>query len=314
MSTILNAFNCIVSGGNTGVSTCAIDIKRIKGAILLPSGFSFTPTNLSSEATFLSALQAATLAAKGSRAYPIHDFEEISDNTEKPVIQTLGYGGKAVVREGYYDWTFQIIKGGFCLAKALRKFNNQNVDVLFIDDNDLLFGKKDSAGNLYGIPQAYVYQAPFKVNDGSKTSIYNQQFVFKPDFVDSIGFVQLNAGDFDTVVGLQDVVLQSGGARAANVSLVKAVTSCGGVDIHSLYASQLAAANMWVATDSVSGNNLTITSVADNTNIGGWTITVDTSDPDYNAAHPVVISMAVPSVLNAAGVLAIESNSLTTPN
>lgn len=315
MATVLNAFNLISSGGNTGVGQRAIDIKNIVGAILLPAGTKIAASNMATAAGFLTYLQGQTLAAKAARFYPIKGFEEVTDGSEKPSVQTLGYGSRAVAREGYFDWTFQIIRGGLFLATALRKFNSMNMDVLFVDSSNVIFGKKDSAGNLYGIPQAYVYQAPFKINDGSKASVYAQQFVFKPDFVDSLGFVQLNPNDFDNINGLQDVVLTSGGARVTNVSLVKAnYAYYGGIDLHTLYASTLASASLWSVTDSVSGNAIAITSVADNPTIGGWTITVSATDPNYVAGNPVNISMASPATLNTAGVTSVESNVLTTPN
>lgn len=321
MASALNAFNCITQGGNTGTPSCAIDIKNIVGAIVLPSGLSFSPTNLLTEGAFLTALQAATLAPRATRAFPIHGFEEVTDSTEKAVIQTLGYGSRSVVREGYYDWMFQILKGGFCLLKSLRKFNNQNVDVLFVDANGLLFGLKVGTGDsatLRGVPLSYFYASPPTINNGAKSTIYAVQFVFPPAFIDSFGFVQLNLGDFDSVVGLQDIVLFSGGARVTNVSKVKGTFSCGGADLWTTYGTALNVAALWTVRDSVTGNyydpSTGITSVAGSGTTSVYTITVSTSDPAYNAGNPVTIALALPSVLNAAGILAVESNSFTTPN
>lgn len=321
MSSALNAFNCITSGGNTGSPSCAIDIKNIVGAIILPSGFSFSAANLATESAFITAAQAATLAVRSGRIYPIHGFEEITDSTEKAVIQTLGYGSRQVVREGYYDWMFQILKGGFCLLKSLRKFNNQNVDVLFVDANGLLFGVKIGTGDtatLKGIPLSYFYAAPFTVNNGAKTSIYTVQFVFPPQFNDTFGFVQLNVGDFDSIVGLSDVVLFSGGARVTNVSKTKGTFSCGGADLWGMYGTTLNVATLWTIRDAVTGNlydpTTGITSVVGSATTSIYTITVSTSDPAYVAGNPIVISLASPSILNTAGILAVESNSYTTPN
>lgn len=317
MANALNYFPCSLIGGNTGFGNCTIDIKNIVGAILVPAGTTFSASNTATAAAFLTALQAATLAVKTQRAFPIHGFEEIKDNTEAPIEDKLGYGGRAITREGYYDWSFQIIKGGFCLSKALRAFNNQNVDVLFVDANNLVFGRKitSSTGvvSFGGINQAYVYQVPFKANDGSKVSQYIQKFVFKPDFIDSFGGVQLNAGDWDQVIGLQNVVLSSGGARVANVSLVKGVFSCGGASLGVTYGSLLTA-SLWVVRDSVSGNVVAVTSVSYSATTDTYTVTVNASDSNYNAANAVIISLTDPATLNTAGILSIESIPFTTPN
>lgn len=319
MANALNYFPCSLIGGNTGFGNCTIDIKNIVGAIIVPAGITFSASNTATSAAFLTALQAATLAVKTQRAFPIHGFEEIKDNTEAPIEDKLGYGGRAITREGYYDWSFQIIKGGFCLSKALRAFNNQNVDVFFVDANNLVFGQKITSSTgvvtFAGINQAYVYQNPFKVNDGAKVSQYIQKFVFKPGFIDSFGGIQLNPGDFDQIVGLQNVALSSGGARVANVSLAKGMFSCGGASLGVTYGALLNVANLWTVQDSVTGNfYATITSVAYSATTDTYTITVPTSDPAYNAGNPVNINLASASVLNAAGIIGIEGIPFTTPN
>lgn len=312
--TALNAFNCIPMGGNTAVSNCAIDIKSIRGAILLPAGTQFASGSLTSEAVFLAALTTATYAAKTARTFPLHYFEEIKDDSEAMKYDTLGYGNEAPVREGFNKWMFQFIKGGFCLLKQLRKFNNQNVDVLFVDEDGLLFGIKVGTA-LQGIPTSYVY-SDFKVNDGNKVSQYNIKFTFRRNFIDTIGFMQLNPGDFETIVGLSDIVLGSGGARVTNVSLVTGAYSCGGLSLDSVYTTQLAKAGAWVITDSVTGLVVAATSVAYTAGINGWTITLNASDPNYNSGNPVNISLATPAALFALSpsVTGIESNVFTTPN
>lgn len=309
--TALNAFNCIPQGGNTAVSNCAIDIKSIRGAIILPAGTSFSAASLATEATFLAALQVATYAIKSARAFPLHNFEEIKDDSEQPKFDTLGYGNEALVREPFYKWMFQLIKGGFCLLKQLRKFNNQNVDVLFVDEDGLLFGLMVN-GTLQGIPTSYVYASPFKVNDGNKVTQYNIKFTFKPNFIDNIGFVQLNPGDFGSVQGLSDVVLSSGGARVTVVSKIVGNYSCGGLNLWETFGAALADASLWVAIDGITGLPLTVSAAAEGGAFLGYTLTVAGSG-NYVVGNPVTWSLAAPSVLQPT-VPGIESNTFTTPN
>lgn len=318
MATILNAYNCLSSGGNTGVSACPIDIGTIVGAILLPQSFSFSAANLADSATFLAALQAATLATAGSRVYPIHDLDQPNSASEENTYQTTAYGNRRKIREGVYDLTYEINTGGFCLWQQIAKFSNVGgLSALFVDENGLVFGLK-SGDLLKGIP-LMLFDAPAPVfNDGSNATSYRIKFVYQQAFLKSFGFVKLNVGDWESVKGLQNVVIKSGttGAtdRTAGVSLLKVDFSCPGADFYSLYKVQLANAALWLANDAVSGNQLTVASVAATDNIGGFTATVDTSDPDYVAGNKVIWKLAPALALNTAGVLAVESNSYTTKN
>lgn len=316
MSTALNQSICLQAGGNTGVGNCFINPKETIGAIILPPGTSFSGSSIATPSAFLAALITATMAPKKQRAYPMHDFQELKDGSESLTEQSFGYGGKAPVREGFFIWEFQYVKGGLCLSKSMRKFNNSNVDVLFVDAEGLVWGLK-VGDTLQGINQSYIYSNPPKWNDGSKATAYTQKFVFKPQFLDSFGYIQLGAADFDQVQGLQNVVISSGGARVTNVSLLKANLSCGaesGADVFDLYSTELAAAANWIAKDAITNNVVAITSVAANNTIGGWTGTLDTGDANYNATHAVIWTFAAPTVLAGNSILGIESNTFQTPN
>lgn len=317
----LNNFPCALLGANTGFGSCTIDIKNIVGAILVPAGTSFSQTQTLTSAAFITAMITATSATKALRAYPIHDFAEIKDGSESAVTEKLGYGEELVVRDGNFKWAFRIIKGGFCLSKALRQFNNVNVDVFFVDANNLVIGQRlvSSTGviTFTGVPQYQVYQEPFKVADGSKGTMYMQNFAFLGNVFDAFGGLQLNAGDFSQIQGLQSVVLASGGARVTNVSLATGAFSCGGGDIGATYPTQLNVATLWRLQDATTGTfynaSTGITSVAYSALTGLFTITANTADAAYNAGNPVNISLAPASVLDAAG-LHIESNTFVTPN
>jgi hypothetical protein len=210
-----------------------------------------------------------------------------------------------------------MLVGGLCLYLQVRKFRGQSVSALIIDSNGLLQGVRNTDHSLSGIPIEMFDVATFKRNDGSALSKYLIRLRYAPSYLDSFGFVQGTLAQWLQVMGLQQANLYSGGARVAAVSLIKGTIGCGGEDLYeyaAILGSGSAAAPLWIAKDAVSGNMLTITGVASNANITGYTGTVDTSDPDYNAAHPVIWSLADAATLNTAGVLSIESNTFTTPN
>ena len=59
------------------------------------------------------------------------------------------------------------------------------------------------------------------------------------------------------------------------------------------------------------GALLTLTSVAYDANVQGWTLTLDATDPDYTAGAPVQVSLAGPTDLSVLLVKGYESNTIT---
>lgn len=318
MATVLNYFPCALLGANTGVGSCYLDIKNVVGAIIVPSGTTFSAANTATASAFIAALNTATSAPKAQRAYPIHAFGEIKDGSESAVTEKLGYGVELVVRDGTYKWQFRILKGGFCLSKALRQFNSMNVDVFFVDSTGLVFGQKNVSATgvvtFGGVPQYQVYQEPFKLNDGSKNTMYLQNFSFAGNVFDNLGGVQLKESDFETIIGLQNITFTTA-TRSTNVSTVKGVAGCVGGDLGDTFGNTLAVASLWTLQDSVTGTfydaTTGITSVTYNASTNSYVITASTSDPAYNSGNPVIVSLAAASVLDAAG-LHYESNSIVT--
>lgn len=307
---ILNSKNCAVGGGNTGYGDCFVDLKNIVGGILVPAGREYTPDETASAATMLAAIQADILAAATSRAYPLASFEGLTDNTEDPTIQTLGYGGLAVTREGLYNLTLQFIQGGLCLSKSLRKFNSSNRSVLLFDASGLLVGWK-SGTNLKGIPLDMFYQRPFRLNDGTNVTNYSTQLVFKPQYLnDLIGFIEMSIGDLSALRGLQDIVLSETTGSNLPILKIKAKTGCAGTDLYDLFSTELADADLWTARN-LDGEEIAITSVVVDAGLKAWTVTVDSADPNYPVSGPVIISLAPPTDLAAEGIDGYEGLTLT---
>lgn len=308
MATILNTLNCAGGVGNTGIPKCALDPALIKGGFLVPPNFELTAANLATTDALEAALAAAILAAPALRIYPLPPFEAITDSSEDVTIQTLGYGAPVTIREGKNNWIFQYLSGGVCLNNQLRKFNKSGYRVIFIDDSGVIMGTKNSTGDgIVGIPLVDYYAYPWKVNDGSNTTAYRLKFVFDPKYINElINFVQ----DENALLlqGLQNVALTKV-SRALGVMKITAKVGCGGDNLHDLYATELASVGLWTAKNALTNAVITITAVADDTVNNGWTITVDTADPDYTTGA-ILVSLAAPSVLAAAGVDGFESNTI----
>jgi hypothetical protein len=314
----LNNFPYILIGENTGIGINQFDPQEIVGAYIVPAGTAFSQANTATPASFLTALVAATSAVITARLFPIGNFAEIKDGSEAAVSEKLGYGIELIVRDGAFKWAFRILKGGFGLSKALRAFNGINVDVFFVDSRNVVIGQKNVSSTgvvtFVGVPQYQIYQEPFKINDGSKNTIYMQNFSFAGNVFDNLGAVQMNPGDLNNVKGLQNIAFTSA-TRTTNVSTVKGTIGALGADLAQTLGAALNVATLWQLQDSVTGNfyNPTtgVTSVAFVTATSAYTVTANTADPSYVAGNPVIISLAAASVLDAAG-LHYESNTIVT--
>jgi hypothetical protein len=314
----LNFYPNAINGANVGISQANFDFKNIVGFAIVPAGTVFSQTQTATPAAFFTAMVAATSAVKTARLYPVNNMAEIKDGSENAVEEKLGYGQTLTVRDGAFKWSYRIIKGGFWLSRALRAFNAVNVDVLFIDSSNLVIGSKNvsSAGVVTygGFPQYQAYNEPLKINDGAKNTIYMQNFAFPGNSFDTLGFVQLNAGDFNNVLGLQDITLTSA-TRTTNVSVIGGTIGHLGASLGQTIGSALAIANLWILQDSVTGTYFNastgITSVAYSATTGLYTITANAADPAYNVGNPVIVSLAAASILDGAG-LHYESNNIIT--
>lgn len=314
MATILNSYNCLIPGANTGIDQCAIDLKNTVGIFIMPPGTKIAAADLATPTSFLAALTSLTTAALGTRIYPVFGLIQNADATEATQFQTFPNGFKYPVRDGYYAPSYQFV-ANVCLYRQLRKFRNQAWDILTVDAAGTGWGVKNSDGSLSGIPADYLDVPTFKNNTGSAVAETTISLSAAPDFWDNFGFVKaLTLGQWRSVKGLMTAVLGSAGARVANVSLINGGVGCGQVSLAAKYTTALNVTNLWRYYDSVSGLPVALTSVAYTSGIDGYTLTANTADANYNAANPALVSLAPPSVLTTAGITGLESTVFQTPN
>lgn len=308
----LNALPCATDKKNTGTGDCPLILKFIRGAIEVPGDKIFTAAELATpEAT----LKALLFAGKSDRIYPIGGFKTLTDATEDPTFQTLGDGSQQPVREGNYNWTFQYIRGGICMSNALRSRNGASVSVLFYDQDNVIFGTRvdDGTGTgsfgLQGVPLDVFYAYPWKANDGSNVMSTRVQMQFLPGYInESIGYIK---ADFqvDSLNGLQNINLKVAAGPATGVVQILALSGCSQTNLFDLYGTELAAAALWEAFRNDTGAILTITSVAANPGIKGFTVTLDVTDTDYvalTAAGKVKLQLKDAATLDAADIVGYE--------
>lgn len=291
MSNILNNVTCVITGANTGLPDCPVIPDKIVGAILVDKDFVFESADVATVAAFKTKLQALALAAYDSRIFPIGPFEEMADNSEEESVTTMGYGGKSVARDGKYDWTFKMTKGGMYLQKALRKFNGTSKRVLFIDDNNVIYGYNGTAG-FTGFSLDFFYAKPWKANDGANAAAFHVRFALSKtkELVDDVAYVDFSEEVLDAVKGITDVLLSKVTSDSTSVT-VKAVTAADGIDLYDTYDDEIAAAGAWLVTKA--GVVVTPSSVTKVAGSKAWKITLSTP----TGAH--VFSLNTPAALDA---------------
>ncbi|MBV7531343.1 hypothetical protein [Chitinophaga sp. sic0106] len=313
MANLLNQTVCARSLANTGTDECFFNPAEIAGAFKVPGDRVFTQAELDS---LMATLEAGVMEpVKEDRIFPLHGFLVVTDNSEETVFETVG-STQIPVRDGHYRWTFRYIDGGMCLSNALRSHNFTSSTWIFYDKKRQFLGwrKQDETGayGLAGVPVVF-FANKWGQATATTTTNYSVYFDIDPFYLnDQLGFY---VADFDPsqIKGLRNIKITQSGASAAGVIKVILRTSCAGVNLYDKYSTELAAVAAFSVQNFSTEAAITITSVAADANIKGFTLTLSSSDPDYpaSATNKVVINTVDPTALDAIGVSGFEGVPLT---
>lgn len=309
---IKNNLVCATTGGgNTGTGSCVMDIGRIVAAISVPRGTEIPTTDLAAVKAFIEAARINNDPLQ--RFYPIPNLVPQADNSGDLSIQTYPDGTTVVTGEGNYDWTFDLLEGKNCLSSRLRKHNSQSEQILLVNEYNQLLGQNGiTVDTISGFDPTIMFAlAPVPSQGLDAVTAYRWRLSFtKTQLADNIAWVSFGSDNYlRTVRGLQDVALNKI-SRVTVVMKVGANTACGSVNLYTTYETQLAVVGAWIVKNEA-GALLTLTSVAADDNVQGWTLTLDATDPDYVAGAPVTVSLAGPTTLNGLLVKGFESNTIT---
>jgi hypothetical protein len=314
MATVINDPGCVLTAfSNTGKPDCDLKPSQFVGAILIPRGSHYSVANVADIVTILAA---QTLLPVGSRAYPVWEFVEIKDNSEAPVKVTTGYGEETTTRSGKYKWDFKLNNTtGLMWWANMRTFHQSNsFDVLFIDDNNTIWGKKGpTTGELMGLGIGTIEVNDWKAADGAKPAEFwlTLNLSDPRDLNENVAYIKPATSVKDSVKGIINITLTTGGTVAANTWKIIAKTTIGNIDLYPAYATLLEAHTAWIGHVSTTGVAVTVSEVAASGVFGGWTIT--TSDAPTGTIH---WSLNTPVILAALGIggtpdEGIESDTLT---
>lgn len=305
----LNQIICTSNIGNTGIGSCAFIPKTIKGFFIVPLSFVISATNAATPEALQAFLEnAAKNPTKSARIFPVHNFIGFTDASEEAVSETAGYGDIIPLRDGNYNWTFRFMKGGLCLANQLRKFQDQNLAVIFYDSDGALLGRNSTAG-LMGVPLTSLFVPKFGLNDGSVAANFSVTVAHDPKHLNQNGgFYKNDNFDPSAILGLQDIILTAVGVQSTTVLQVAAVQGCEGANLYDLFSGELADGELWEATDAVTGLPLTITAVATLPGVKGFSITLSVA-----RVNDTVVNLAPVDVLEDADILQFEGSPVTIP-
>jgi len=306
----LNTIGCATILRNTGYGTCVFYPQFMRGAIRVGPDAEFDETAL---ADLRAALITQThLDSKVDRAYPIHGFKNITDNTEDTVFQTFADGSQVPVRDGNYNLTWQYTDGGWCLSNALRSFNFQNSRWLFYDQAFQFYGwRKQNAEGAYvlaGIPVVF-HANPWRMNTGAEVARFSVYFSIAAEYLnESLGFFKANFNPAE-IEGLQTVAMTQVGTSLAGLITVQLTTGCDNTNIYDQYSTELAVAALWKGYNDATGAEIDIDTVTAVPGTKSFAVQLDVTDPDYPTTAPakVRISLAGPTALNAADIPNLES-------
>jgi hypothetical protein len=294
MGNLINKPLCATEYGNVGFGDCFLEPAKFAGAIQVPKDFEIAEGDLGTLQTFF---LTKTHAAIGTRIFPYHSFTAVTDSSEDVQITTTDYGAKYITREGFYDFAFRYFTGGVQLHQEISKNSGSGKYFLFYDDNDTLYGYT-SGGKLKGIPVDIFYVNPWKLPTGADAAGYFLRFIINPRYMNkgNLGFVKVTDFNMFDIQGLQDLDIQLV-SLVGNVAKVRLFTKISDVDMHEAYATNFAQVTAWRA-ENQDGTAITITTAANDTVNGGWTITFNGGQ--FYAADKVLLRTAVASILKAA--------------
>jgi len=298
---------CGTVGGNTGEIQC--DIFRGLPKQLILGGATFTSSDWTTIAVFEAAFKAKLKLAKGSssKLFPTPAIVGAADKTTAAKTATLGYGTPVKLLDSLWGAEFDVL-AGTTLEKELKKFDGQLLSAFILDDQGRIWGKYVN-GVFSGVQYLVTMEAAgFKDGQNAKVTKISVSILDSSDFITNAMCIDTNLST-SSLTGLVDVVLTESSAHTANVFHIDAnvltTDLLTKISMKTLFGALLANVARWSVVDAA-GAAVTITSVAQ---VGtGYDLTMDsTAYAALATGGKWYVSLAAPSVLDAAGVTGVET-------
>lgn len=261
---------CSSSTLNTGKSACPIPFGKVKEIILAPQDYV-----LDDDITG-AALLTACHADLPNRIFPITGIVEYNYDGGDANVSAVGYGPQEYNGMNPATDQFTVGKYDAGLVANLLKAANSPIAAFYVDEDNVIHGKRDGEGHLKGFPMASIYPNPMPhATSGGKASlIVNLAHEDVEDDYINYDYIQVDFNPANYLVGLVEVVFESAGSGKYRL-----VEKVGSLDVTANYGPALAtgASTCLPGASSVSYANGTISATG-------------------------TLTLAKPSVLHAAGV------------
>lgn len=295
------------------------DVTRGNPTMIIPGSAIFAPSAYASTATFQTNFQAKIKQSSTAidKLFPFPVIQGTTDQTEAAKYGNSGYGLKVKLLRSKQAYEFQVLAGS-TLEKKLIAADGKIIPLFIFDDQDNLWGKKDTSLNFSGVNYLVgVEPRGFGDAQNAKFTTITISIVDAADFTENAAVADTSFSSSD-LQGQLDAILSEVAAHSTNVykigAKVPTVVLGQSVDIHAIaaYASTLASSSMWVAkTGATFGTTMTITSVVDDPTDGGWTVTLDsTAYTALASGAQIKLNLVDVATLDAAGVTGIEGTYL----
>ena len=301
---------CQTSVGNTGSIQCDI-APGIPVLFMIWNGQKAVSEIIGD--AFQTFLEASSKKSKADSdkvfVFPI--IQDVADASEANTTGSLNQGLTVVLREGKPAYTFKS-QVGISLSKQLRKFNNQNVKVLVLDNHNRVWGVQ--AGETFRGAQANVFTTSPKLATGQAVeegiATITLSFLIASEMNDDAAFGEIVSSS--DIKGLLDAKLTNPIAHVSNaykIAVTIPTSKVGSsIDVLSQFGPQLAASALWVAkTGPNFATTLPITTVAYDPATSTETVTFDTTAfAALATGAKIQLNLAAPATLDDADVTELE--------
>lgn len=310
---------CSTTHENLQAGDCPYIMPKPDGMFLAPVGNkNLTATQLADIAQSIK--NNLKHADKNKRWYNVPCFlaEDISTAEQ---LQEDEEGIQYVSDDVKYAFRLRLNKGGKCLHKQLRSFNNlfehfvlfpYSIVAGMTHLHSAIDEELDADGNTQycGWDLSMMFAPGIKVATRTTKALMDWLVGFSDTMQvnDTYGVHKFaaNAKKFKGVQEVQLVDVTPSGA-ASGVYHVKPLAGCGTVNLAEVYGSTLADVDAWITKNNAAAE-LDITSIALGATGDHYVITQDTGDSDYNATDAANINLEPIADLIALGIAAIESS------
>lgn len=317
---------------NTGKISDGFNPALIVGTFIVPYDFVVEM----SSAHFTNESLAADLIAK-IKDNLIHDdetqriryigpYEQLTDNSEDPTKQTLGYGKSIIVRDGLPDHAFVFDTGGLQYFHSVLwlRGKHDKYKALHFDKKGNIYATNFYAeieGDTNGVQAVGVkgfrlnklYPTNWKLANGDTEAMYGVEIGLADDQELNEHICVIETGE-DLAAVAESLSVKDVDLRFSQAATGGIITFSMWIGMHKINLAEVVPSivnlSNFICINEATGDEIHILSAVPDTNIGAVVVTLDTSDPGYIATRKASLRLADISALAELGFRYYESNKM----